>query len=144
MKKSPFAKTRVKGAGDMITGGLKKALLAVAGILVLFASGPLSAADAAKGKKLFNKCKACHSLEAGKNKIGPHINGVFGRAAGSVEGFKYSKAMMDSGLVWDKETLDAYLAKPKELVPGTKMAFPGMKKEQQRQDLIAYLEEATQ
>ena len=100
--------------------------------------------DAAAGEKVYKKCKTCHSLEAGKNKLGPHLAGVIGREAGSVEGFKYSKAMADSGLVWDEATLDAFLAKPKEVVPKSKMAFAGLKKEQQRQDLIAYLKEAAQ
>ncbi len=98
--------------------------------------------DAAKGKKVFNKCKACHSLEAGKNKIGPSLNGVFGRAAGAVEGYKYSKAMKESGLTWDEETLEDYLEKPKKFIPGNKMAFAGLRKEKQRDDLIAYLKEA--
>ena len=108
------------------------------------ASGPAFAdGDAAKGKKVFNKCKACHALESGKNKIGPSLHGVMGRAAGAVEGFKYSKAMMDSGLTWDEETLSKYLEKPKDLVPGTKMAFAGLKKDKQRADVIAYIKENT-
>ncbi len=108
----------------------------------VLASGPAFAdGDAAKGKKVFNKCKACHALEAGKNKIGPSLHGVMGRAAGAVEGFKYSKAMMESGLTWDEETLANYLEKPKKVVPGTKMAFAGLKKEKQRDDVIAYIKE---
>ncbi len=109
------------------------------------ASGSASAeGDAVKGKKVFKKCKTCHTLQAGKKKIGPHLGGLFGRKAGSVEGYKYSKAMVASGIVWDEALLSEYLTKPKKLVKGTKMAFPGLKKEEQRNDLIAYLKETTQ
>jgi cytochrome c len=99
--------------------------------------------DVAKGEKLFKRCAACHSLEAGKKKIGPSLAGVFGRKAGTVEGFKYSKAMMASDIVWDEETIDQYLEKPKTFIPKNKMAFPGFKKPEQRADVIAYLKEAT-
>lgn len=121
-----------------------KSLAGMVATLLVLASAPVWAeGDAAKGEKVYKKCKTCHSLEAGKNKVGPHLNGVIGRAAGSVEGFKYSKALAESGLVWDEATLDSYLAKPKELVPKTKMSF-GLKKEADRQNVIAYIKEATQ
>ena len=121
-------------------------LLAVlaAGVVALTSQVAFAEGDAAKGEKIFKKCKACHLLEAGKKKPGPHLAGLFGRTAGTVEGFKYSKAMIESGIVWDEATLDEYLTKPKAMVPKTKMAFPGLKKEQDRADLIAYLMEATQ
>ena len=102
-------------------------------------SGNHSAGDATAGEKVFKKCKACHVVEEGKNKTGPSLYGIVGRAAGSVEGYKYSKAIADSGLVWDAETLDAYLTNPKKYLKGTKMAFPGLKKEKDRADVIAYL-----
>lgn len=118
--------------------------IAAATFLVLASQTAWAEGDPTKGEKVYKKCKTCHSLEAGKNKVGPHLNGVIGREAGAVEGFKYSSAMADSGLVWDEETLDLFLAKPKEVVPKTKMAFPGLKKETDRQDVIAYMKEAGQ
>ena len=116
----------------------------IAGALLLGSQAALAEGDAAAGEKVFRKCKACHSLEAGENKIGPSLHGVFGRTAGTVEGFKYSDAMKESGIVWDESTLDAYLENPKKNVPGTRMAFPGLRKEEDRANVIAYLMEATQ
>jgi len=117
------------------------------GVVFTFAftlvSGVAMAGDVKKGKKGFKKCKACHTLVAGKNKVGPSLAGIFGRTSGTVEGFKYSAAMKDAGIVWNEETLDAFLTKPKKYIKGTKMAFPGLKKEAKRKDLIAYLKEAT-
>ena len=99
-----------------------------------------NAADAAKGEKAFAKCKACHTIDkGGKNRVGPNLHGVVGRKAGTHEGYKYSKAMRESGLTWDEATLDKYLHKPKDVVPKTKMAFAGIKKDAERADLIAYL-----
>ena len=120
-------------------------LLAVlaAGVVALTSQVALAEGDAAKGEKIFRKCKACHSLEAGKKKVGPSLAGLFDRTAGTLEGFKYSASIKDSGIVWDAETLDQFLTKPKEFVPKTKMSFPGLKKEQDRADVIAYLMEAT-
>ena len=98
------------------------------------------AADAAKGKKLFTKCKACHSVDAPKNKVGPHLVGIVGRTAGTADGYtKYSKAIKDSGITWDEANLDKWLTNPKGMYPGTKMIYPGLKKAEDRADVIEYL-----
>ena len=98
--------------------------------------------DAEAGLKVFKKCKACHTAEEKKKKVGPHLVGIVDRAAAAIEGYKYSKAMKakgEEGLVWTIENLDAYLTKPKAFVPKTKMAFPGLKKPKDRANVIAYL-----
>ncbi len=115
------------------------AVLAVTG----FAGSAFAAGDAAAGEKIFRKCKACHTIGDGaKNKVGPMLNGIVGNEIASVEKFKYSKAFRakkDEGFVWTEAELDAFLTKPKKYLPGTKMSFGGLKKEQQRADIIAYL-----
>jgi cytochrome c len=114
--------------------------------LVTLASGSVLAqeGDPAAGEKVFNKCRACHVLDEEKNRVGPYLLGVFGRTAGTVEGFTYSGAMKDSGIVWDEQTIAEYVADPKGYVPGNRMAFPGLKKEEDITNLLAYLKEATQ
>lgn len=97
------------------------------------------AGDAEAGQKVFRKCKACHSLKEGKNGAGPTLHGIIGAAAGQVEGFRYSKAMEASGLIWDAQTLAGYLADPKGYLPGNKMAFRGLRKPVDIENVIAYL-----
>lgn len=102
-----------------------------------------AAQDVDAGAKVFKKCKACHAVGDGaKNKVGPHLNNVFGRTAGTIDGFKYSKVMIaagEDGLVWDEESITALVTKPRDFMKGTKMSFAGLKKEDDRVNLIAYL-----
>ena len=124
---------------------MKKVLsgLAAAAAVSLFAGSAMAEGDVAKGEKVYKRCKACHKVEDGKNGVGPHMFGIVGRDVASVDGYSYSSAMTEYGSgdeVWDVARLTAYLTKPKDEVPGTKMAFAGLKKEQQIVDLIAYLE----
>lgn len=127
---------------------MKKTLSMTATIAILaFSSiGYANAADVSKGKRVFNKCKACHTLVAGKHRIGPSLAGVFGRKAGTVEKYKYSKAMKkagNGGLVWSEKTLSEYLIKPRTFIKGTKMTFAGLKKKSDIDNLMAFLKEAT-
>ncbi len=120
-----------------------KLKLAIAGLMIALAPTLAHAeGDAVKGKKVFKKCKACHVADKEKNKVGPHLVGLFGRAAGSVEGYKYSKAMKAKAAEignWDEEHVMAYIANPKKYLGGkSKMTFK-LKKEQQRKDVVAYL-----
>lgn len=117
--------------------------LLVALLLLVGPGSALAAGNAQNGMKIFKKCAACHSVKPGKKKIGPSLHGVVGRPAGTAKGYKYSKAMTahgNSGTVWAADTLDSYLQAPRKVVPGTKMSFPGLKKTQDRADVIAYLQ----
>jgi cytochrome c len=113
-------------------------------LTVLLTPGPGAAADIAAGQAIFNRCKICHSIEAGKNMVGPSLHGIFGRKAGTVDNFAYSEAMQKSGIVWDDETLTKYLRGPQAFIPGDKMAFPGIKDDEQIANLLAYLHQAAQ
>jgi cytochrome c len=107
--------------------------------LKLITTGALAAET---GEALFKKnCAICHTLEAGKNKIGPSLAGVVDRKAGSIPGFAYSEANKKSGDTWDEQTLDTYLTDPKKFMPGTKMVFAGLKNPEDRKALIEYLKE---
>lgn len=101
------------------------------------------AADAAAGETVYNqKCKVCHQIgEGAKNFVGPELNGLIGRKTGAVEGYSYSDANKNSGITWDEAKLNEYLASPKTVIPGTKMIFAGLPKENDRANLVAYLAE---
>ena len=116
--------------------------LLAAVVLGVGLSSSAMAGDAALGEKVFKKCKACHVVDKEKHKTGPHLVNIMGRTAGTAEGYKkYSKAMKNSGIVWDEETLNGYLEKPKKYLKGTRMAFAGLKKEKDRANVIAYLKQ---
>lgn len=125
---------------------MKNALFGMAAVAAsLFGAMPAQAdGDAVAGKKVFNKCRACHDAETDKDKIGPSLMNVHGRTAGTLESFlpKYSaniKELGAGGLVWDDENLTAYLRNPKDVVPKGKMAFPGLKSDDDLANVIAYL-----
>ena len=123
----------------MITAALATAIALAAGI-----SSAQAAGDAAKGEKVFARCKACHAIEANApKKIGPPLHGLFGRHTAAVEGFNYSDALKKADFVWSQDKLEQWLASPKTFLPGNRMAFPGVPNPQDRADLIAYLETAS-
>ena len=102
-------------------------------------AGPaLAEGDAANGEKLFRRCVACHVIDQEVNRLGPNLVGVYGRPAGSVDGYTYSKGFADADFVWDETTLDPWLADPKAMIPGTKMLLK-LAKPEDRADVIAYL-----
>lgn len=119
----------------LVTLGLVVSALAVA--------APVYAQDVDAGANVFKRCGSCHAVgEGAKNKVGPELNEIFGRTAGSLPDYKYSKAMIEAGeqgLVWDHESLALYLHKPKEHVPGTKMSFAGLPNQKDIDNLLAYL-----
>lgn len=126
-----------------------KIILSTLGVTAMLAGAPAFAAgDTANGMRIFKKCKACHNLAKNKHKVGPTLVGLIGRKAGTAidakgKLYKYSKAMKAAGtggIVWDAETLEKFLTKPKKFVPKTKMTFPGLKKAEDRTDIIAYIE----
>jgi cytochrome c len=108
----------------------------------IFAIAPGYAQDTASGEKIFVQCKACHQIgENAKNAVGPVLNGLFGRKAGTIEGYSYSSANKSSGITWDEATFREYIKDPKAKIPGTKMTFPGLKDPKQIDDIVAYLKQ---
>ena len=120
---------------------MKKPLIMSLAIVAISAIGLSSnVAMALTGEQLFEDCERCHTIEVGgRNKRGPNLNGVVGRAAGSVKNFRYSAALLESGLIWDESTLDQWLNSPKEFLKGTKMKYWGLKKAEDRAAVIEYL-----
>ena len=114
----------------------------LAAFIVAAGSGAALAQDAPSGEKIFAQCRACHQIgETAKNGVGPHLNGVIGRKAGSVENYSYSPANKNSGLTWDEATFSDYIKDPRAKIPGTKMIYAGLKDEKRIQDLVAYLKQ---
>lgn len=115
----------------------------LAAALLIATAAPAAAQDAAAGQRIFNQCRACHTIDnGGRNGVGPNLHGIVGHKAGDREGFRYSsnmKELAEGGLVWTEENLRNYLTNPKKLVPRGSMAFAGIRNEKQLNDLIAYL-----
>jgi cytochrome c len=123
-------------------------LISAAALLVLAATAPLAfglpPGDPVRGEQIYSRCFACHAID--RDRTGPRHAGLFGRRAGSVPGFPYSAAMKKAGangLVWNDETLDKFLQNPTKFIPGTRMTYAGIKSDQERADLLAYLKQAT-
>lgn len=118
----------------------------LAGVLA-FAPMAAMAQDAEAGQRVFNQCRACHTInQGGRNGVGPNLFGIVDRAAGSIEGFRYSAPMREraaAGLVWNTENLMAYITDPKAIVPGGSMSYVGLRNEEQRNNLLAYIRQAS-
>lgn len=118
-------------------------IIAGAALMIALANPAMAEGDAKKGKRIFNKCKACHAVgEGAKNKVGPILNGIIDSPAGENAEFSYSDELLakaSEGLVWDEASLASFLTNPKDFLPGTKMAFAGLRKEKDIADVIAYL-----
>ena len=112
-------------------------------ILLTVPSIAMGEGNAAQGQKRFEECAGCHSLEAGKNILGPSLHGIFERGAAEVQGFMYSPALKRSKIRWTPQTLDAYIADPQKAVPANRMPYAGLADSAARADLIAYLLKAT-
>ncbi len=121
---------------------MNRTMLAAFAVIIAYAALALADGDVEKGAKIYMKCKTCHDIEKGVNKVGPTLKGLIGRKGASVADYKYSEAMLAKaaeGLVWDEATLEVYLPDPKAFVPKTKMVFAGLKKKEEIEHLIAYL-----
>ena len=120
---------------------MKKLILSALTVIACSAVAPAALAqDVAAGKASFNKCMACHSIgEGAKNKVGPELNGLDGRKSGTAEGYSYSDANKNSGITWNEAQFKEYIKDPKAKIPGTKMAFAGIKNEKEINDLWAYV-----
>jgi len=120
-------------------------MIALAAATLLVSAGGMTAAkaqDAAAGQRVFNQCRACHQVgETARNLVGPQLNGLFGREAGSIENYNYSAAFQGLDKTWDHENFAVYIQNPREVTPGTKMVYAGLRNEQQIADLIAYLDQ---
>ena len=120
-----------------------KRMLVIAAALLASVGAASAEGDAAAGEKVFKKCMACHDIGPdAKNKVGPVLNGLIGRKSGTVEGFAYSDANKNAAVTWTEETFLKYIEDPRAFMPGNKMAFAGLKDEQDRKDVLAYIKKA--
>lgn len=137
---TPHGKISAHALADPKNMEVPMRLLAAAVVFALIAGSAQAAPDLVNGAKQFNKCKSCHTIvKGGKHLVGPNLNGVFGRKAGSATGFNYSPAMKAVTYKWDEAKLDTYLTDPRGTIKGNRMSFPGIKVVKDRADLIAYL-----
>lgn len=125
-----------------------KIFITIAMVAGLFATQATASAQdeetLAAGKRAYNKCRACHTLtDTDKPRPGPHLENIFGRGSASVDSFKYSQALKDANLVWDEATLDTWLQSPRKFLPGNRMTFVGIRNENERKALLAYLKANT-
>jgi cytochrome c len=127
---APAAAAAAPAAGAMVLAITDKA-------------GATLSGDATKGEAVFRQCQTCHVVTPGVNKVGPSLHNIIGRTAGQVAGFRYSEANKKSGITWTEQELYTYLENPKARIPGTTMAFVGVKDSQKRADLVAYLKTQT-
>ncbi len=119
-----------------------RSLVAALALATVSFATSASAQDVAAGEKSYNKCRACHQVgETAKNTVGPVLNGLFGRKSGTIEGYNYTDANKNSGITWDDAVFAEYIKDPKAKIPGTKMAFAGIKKEDEIKDLTAFLKQ---
>lgn len=115
-------------------------IVAAASLTFVALAAPAQAQDAAAGEKVFVQCRACHQVgETAKNGVGPILNGLFGRKSGTIEGYNYSDANKNSGIVWDEATFRKYIRNPQQEMKGTRMFFIGIRDENEITDLWAYL-----
>lgn len=117
-------------------------VIAAAALPLVALASPAVAGDPAAGQRVFAQCRACHQVgETARNAVGPQLNGLFGREAGSVEGYTYSAAFDALEKVWDHENFAVYIRNPRQVTPGTKMVYAGLRNDKQIEDLIAYLDQ---
>jgi cytochrome c len=119
---------------------MRYVLILLAAICALAAD--IARADAQRGEKLFEECRACHAAERGVHGVGPNLHGVFGRRAAALEDFRFSPALKKSGITWTAQTMDAYVADPQKAVPANRMPYAGMPEARDRADLIEYMQQA--
>lgn len=112
----------------------------VAAAALFWSGAGVAAGDPAKGKAVFARCAICHTVEPGRNKLGPSLANIIGQKPGQVPGFKFSPAMMNSKITWTAATLDQFLAKPNSFMPGNRMIFAGLPNAADRENVIAYLQ----